>query len=172
MLNLSGILRYSLSAAAFGVAATLIWLAVRLARGKRRFEPCDVRRALTVFYLATLVQITALRLGLAPLRPLGNELKLVPLKTTRQELALGTWPFIYHTLGNLLWFVPLGLLMGWRRPQSPAWRALAAGALLSLAVEAVQFLLGTGVADVDDVLLNALGALLGRALYTLAARRR
>ena len=85
---------------------------------------------------------------------------------------MGAWPFIYHAIGNAAWFTPLGALLALRRPRRPAWIALAAGAALSLTVECAQLLLGTGIPDVDDVLYNALGALLGWLAARAARKRR
>ena len=69
------------------------------------------------------------------------------------------WYFIYLFFGNLIWFVPLGILTklwGLR-----LWQALLAGFLLSLSIETAQFVLGSGVSELDDLILNTLGALLG-----------
>ena len=53
-----------------------------------------------------------------------------------------------------------------------AWAALLAGAGLSAAIELMQYLLMTGVTDVDDVLMNVLGALTGWLLARLWRRLR
>ena len=130
-------------------------------------------RILSVFNIAALIQITVLRGGvdwagvLSASRP---EAQWALFKTTCATYGVGTWPFLYHVGGNLTWFVPLGLML--RR--NLARRALWAGLILSATIEALQWLLMTGIADVDDVLLNTLGALLGwmlaRLLSTLAPR--
>ena len=57
------------------------------------------------------------------------------------------------------------------RLRANGWRVLLAGAGLSLGIEIAQYLLGTGYADVDDVLLNALGALAGCGLLRRLRRR-
>ena len=54
-----------------------------------------------------------------------------------------------------------------RRLLIAAMVALLAGAGTSVCIELMQYLLMTGVTDVDDVLLNALGALLGWSLARL-----
>ena len=160
-MGLAGILRYTATALAFAAAAAGAFLAIR--RG--RLRPGDGRRLLLAAYLAALVEITALRLGLRAPRWLGGSLRLAPLLTTLEEARGGPWRLIYHVVGNMAWFMPLGMLLpGGKR------RCLAAGAGLSVAIEAVQFLLGTGVSDVDDVLFNALGALAGLALRRAASQ--
>ena len=44
---------------------------------------------------------------------------------------------------------------------------LAAGTVVSFALELTQFVLATGASDLDDILLNALGALLGWGVWRL-----
>ena len=76
----------------------------------------------------------------------------------------------YNIWGNLLGFVPLGILLPlaipffWRW-----WIMLPAGALVSLGYETVQLLTGLGVWDVDDLLLNTGGATAGYVLFVLGA---
>ncbi len=49
--------------------------------------------------------------------------------------------------------------------------AFAVGAFLSAFIEGMQWVLMTGMSDVDDVLLNATGALIGRLLAGLVTSR-
>ena len=152
----------------FALGCAALWALLRraLLRGERKARR-EALYALTVFYLAALVEIIALRFG----RPAARIApQLVPLRTTLQQWRAGAWPFVYHVVGNLIWFMPLGLLLPMLRP-SVRWRqALLVGAGLSLLVEGYQFLFGTGAPDVDDVLLNALGTLLGYGLSRLVRR--
>lgn len=165
-MELEGIARYSgTSLVAAGLAAAAC-LALRRVTGRGR----GARGVLLAAYLAALVQITALRLGLVEPHFLGGSLHSTPLATTLSEARSGAWPLVYHVVGNMIWFVPLGLMLPAPKGARGALRCLAAGAILSAAIEAAQYLLGTGVSDVDDVLLNALGALAGWGLGTLARR--
>ncbi|GAQ02491.1 antibiotic resistance protein VanZ [Companilactobacillus farciminis] len=41
------------------------------------------------------------------------------------------------------------------------------GAMISVSIEALQFVLNTGVTDIDDVIFNTLGAVVGYLLYFL-----
>lgn len=81
---------------------------------------------------------------------------------------------VVNTLGNLALFVPVGFLavLLWRTfsrpdPSRPAWHrrgvlwATCAGAVLSLGIEVAQFVFARGYTDVDDLILNTLGATLG-----------
>jgi glycopeptide antibiotics resistance protein len=74
--------------------------------------------------------------------------------------------------GNIVAFVPVGVLalLAVRRDRRRAWLvALAGGAALSAALEISQFGVGRS-ADIDDVILNAVGVGLGVAL-ACAGRR-
>jgi len=153
--------RYTLSAALFALAVSGLWLAARLLFVRRRWERRDWLRLAAVAYLAAVVQIIGLRLGLKPIRLLGGSIHLRPLQTTIRQWRKGRGAFLYHTAGNVAWFLPLGLLLPRMWPRCRWFHALLAGALLSFCVEACQYLLGTGMSDVDDILLNALGAWIG-----------
>ena len=69
--------------------------------------------------------------------------------------------FTYLFLGNLLWFAPAGVLV--RLRGGKLWQAALAGLGLSLCIEAMQFVLGSGVSELDDLILNTAGAALGFA---------
>lgn len=85
-------------------------------------------------------------------------------------------PRLSEILANVVLFVPLGLfgpLLLTRAASTTARsaRLLAAGLLMSVAMESLQYLLNTGrAADVDDVLTNVLGTLAGLALFAAANR--
>ena len=161
------IFRYSLHALGFGLAAGAVWLTGRLLIAHRPMDRRGWLVLLTVVYIAMVLEIIGLRLGLQAIRPLTRMPNLIPLRTTLAEWRLGRGAFIYHVFGNLLWFVPLGLLLPRLRPGCHWYHALVAGAALSMAMECLQLLLGTGMPDVDDMLLNASGALLGYGLFRL-----
>ena len=98
-------------------------------------------------------------------------LNLTPGATIRNYLRFGDDVLSARNLGlNVALFVPFGLgLALWRR-----WgvlRVVPVAVVLSVLVEGAQYLLPLGRAvDVDDVLLNTVGALLG-ALTVVVVRR-
>lgn len=79
--------------------------------------------------------------------------------------------FLRNFFGNLFLFFPLGVLVHWALPNrerstaiSVGWRQVALGAfLLSLSAESLQYFFRVGFFDVDDILLNMVGALIGYA---------
>ena len=161
-MSLTGILIYCLRAASFAAVVCALYALVCWLRG-RKLRP---GRLVALAYLAALVQITVIRGGVnwaQVLTATRNAPRLLPLRTTLEELCAGAWPLIYHVVGNLVWFVPLGALLR----KKNVLVALLAGVGASVCIELMQYLLMTGVTDVDDVLLNALGTLLGWALARL-----
>jgi glycopeptide antibiotics resistance protein len=93
----------------------------------------------------------------------------VPFKTILPYLrGHPTWrDALRNLLGNILLFLPLGFLLPllYRRI---SWKSvLGIAAALSLGIETLQLTLRAGIFDVDDLLLNALGALLGYLAFLL-----
>lgn len=155
-MNFKGIALYSGRALVFAAVICALYALLCLLR-KRKIR---LHRLIAIGYIAALIQITVLRGGVDWQKVLEGARtmpQLVPLKTTVGEAKSGLWPLVYHTAGNMGWFVPLGMLMRKKR-----WlHALMAGAILSAGIELMQYLLMTGMTDIDDVILNALGTLIG-----------
>ena len=71
---------------------------------------------------------------------------------------------------NVCLFIPLGGLLPcvFFNLRKGAWKTALLCLLLTLCIETVQFFIGR-VADMDDVICNAVGGVFGRALYTVCA---
>lgn len=104
-------------------------------------------------------------LSVINIRPLVETLKL--------QHAASHFDLWYQSLGNIAWFMPLGFGIPW---VSKHRRRLAGtvmfGLLTSLSIESLQFLLISGVADIDDVIFNVIGAIFGYSLYRLFHHRK
>ena len=73
-----------------------------------------------------------------------------------------------NPLLNIAMFLPLGVLLPLAAKSFRRWYwMLAAGAGTSFVIESLQYILGRGQADVDDLLCNTLGAMLGYCLCML-----
>jgi len=74
----------------------------------------------------------------------------------------------YNLLGNLLGFIPFGILLplaiSWFRP---AIRMFVAIIVLCLGFEMLQLYTGLGIFDVDDLILNTVGAVIGYLCFFL-----
>ncbi len=74
---------------------------------------------------------------------------------------------------NILLFVPLGLLFASRSCPWREWRqAIPAGFAVSVLVELLQYLTKTGIADIDDVLNNGTGFLVGYFFWLFMLSKR
>ena len=104
--------------------------------------------------------------------PTDNRPQLVPFKGILFELSRAPLETLVELFGNVLLFVPLGFLLPLLFPAMRRWwQALAVGAGVSLAIELYQLTWpGVRKADVNDVLMNTLGALLGLAALRVTER--
>lgn len=82
-----------------------------------------------------------------------------------RDWSSGGWPFIINFVGNIVAFLPMGLLPPLIRSRpTRLWQVLVFSFGLSLFIESCQFVSGRRVADIDDLILNTLGGYLGFVL--------
>jgi len=152
-----------LLATAIVVAGLAIWRSRRRPSGDA--WATSVRDGLTILAIAgplAIMLVPSGRLG-------GRSLDLIPLRSAWRQVtnSVDAEAAAVQIGGNVLLFVPFGLLAPMRWPALANFRrillaTLAFGALL----EGLQFAAGFGrVASVSDVLLYAVGGLLGYALF-------
>lgn len=193
--------------AIWGLFSVAFWLKSKKPFPKQDFAIVLLIKPLYVFYLASLFQITVIRKWEDFFHFANKELSLqsiqyIPFKTSLWALSMGTSSFIFHVLGNMACFIPLGFLSPFvfkngifqNDKQSNA-RALSKantqahfknkfqtnspqilqktlsvkniamlGASVSFSIEFLQWLFHSGVFDIDDIILNTLGTLLGYGL--------
>ena len=117
--------------------------------------------SLFVLYLAVLFGLTLVFFR-SPPRPLASRLNLVPLVGIVRFLRRGGWALVVNVLGNLAAMAPLGFLLPALSPRyDRAGRVALVSFCLSLAVELLQLASRQRIADVDNLLLNTAGGLLG-----------
>ncbi|MYX16102.1 VanZ family protein [Streptomyces sp. SID8374] len=130
----------------------------------------------------TLLFAHLLLVGWLTLRPLDvpwiTAANFEPLASIRADLALGPVEAARRIGGALVLLAPLGVLLpmaGGRVFVSP-WvsllRTVAAGALISLAIELGQTGVPGQVVDIDSVLLNTTGVVLAHLLVVPVCRAR
>lgn len=75
------------------------------------------------------------------------------------------WLLLINVVGNVLVFVPLGIGLAGLWYKGNGWqtfrRAVLGGFLLSLTIEMMQLAIPSRATDVDDLVFNTLGAILG-----------
>ena len=100
---------------------------------------------------------------------------MVPFKTIKlmQNDRLSEEYRTDNIFGNIVGFIPLGILfpllfVGLRR----LWRTTLMVFLVSLGFEVTQLVTGIGIFDVDDLILNVTGGIIGYLLIILFIRKK
>jgi putative teicoplanin resistance protein len=68
-------------------------------------------------------------------------------------------------LYNVVMFVPFGIIYCYYQKTFSIYKAIGLSFLTTFSIEAAQFILKTGVVDIDDLIVNTIGSLLGIFLY-------
>jgi glycopeptide antibiotics resistance protein len=98
----------------------------------------------------------------------NGEANFVPFKTISPYL-FGYKGLIIagiNLVGNVALLVPVGLLVPFVFPKLTWQRSLAIGVAAGFVIEVMQVVLNVGIFDIDDVILNALGVMIGYLLST------
>lgn len=134
---------------------------------KRRWK--GILWVIFLLYIGVLLRITVFRssFGSYPLCSHG-QIELVPFVGLIQIFHNSVGMFLYLFVGNLVCFVPLGVLLPVLTKARNA--TILWGLGLSLYIEVSQYVFGTGVSEVEDLILNTAGTGMGYLIY-LGGRR-
>ena len=107
----------------------------------------------------------------------GYAYNLVPLKEItryfRYYRTLGMPLFLINIVGNMVAFMPFGFFLPIISRRSRKWyNTVSSGLIFSLILETLQLIFKVGSFDVDDMLLNTVGAGLGFLVYRTVQRTR
>ncbi|OPX46269.1 VanZ like family protein [Ruminiclostridium hungatei] len=97
-------------------------------------------------------------------------INLIPFSTIMQYLTgyMTTRSVIINLLGNIIAFMPMGFLLPLAFTSVRSFRRVLIISCLSTAlVEITQYLTRSGISDIDDILLNVVGGILGYFLFKL-----
>lgn len=96
-----------------------------------------------------------------------NIVRLTPLVSTLEFVQKSVlWQnIVINILGNIIMFIPFGFL-GWCYPKYQNLRILLLDFIVAITiVESMQYFTRLGVFDIDDILLNTFGVILGYLGY-------
>lgn len=93
----------------------------------------------------------------------SSGMNLVPFEEILRY-DVGTKMFNYNVLGNIFIFLPFGFLIGIYVNPKKIWPVLVTTLFTSIVVEFVQLKIGRSF-DIDDIILNVIGGLVGYLLY-------
>ncbi|MDW2796872.1 VanZ family protein [Clostridium boliviensis] len=97
---------------------------------------------------------------------------LVPFKEIRRFIVyrhvVGFWSFLLNIVGNIAGFMPFGFFLPViSRRSRRFFNTMLLSLLFSLCIETTQLIFKVGSFDVDDMILNSLGGMLGYLLYKI-----
>ncbi|ADL04200.1 VanZ family protein [Lacrimispora saccharolytica] len=97
---------------------------------------------------------------------------LTPFKEIRRFIVyrhvVGWESFLLNIVGNIVGFMPCGFFLPVISRRSRRWfNTVLLSFLFSLCIETIQLVFKVGSFDVDDMILNTLGGILGYILYKI-----
>ena len=101
--------------------------------------------------------------------------QFIPFRTIieyiKQAQAITDW-FVKNLACNIIMFMPYGFLYPFtgKIRKSLFRRTITAACLTSVGIEIFQYVSAFGCCDIDDVILNTFGAVLGFGIYTLVIK--
>lgn len=103
----------------------------------------------------------------------GNEGRTValmrPFRGLSEAINERSFEPLVHSFLNILMFVPFGYLIPCVNPRhlSKMGFSMLGGIVSSALIESIQLLTGLGCCDIDDIIANSVGAIIGYGLYQL-----
>ncbi|NBK99487.1 MAG: VanZ family protein [Erysipelotrichia bacterium] len=131
-----------------------------------------LRLGFFLLYLYMLLYVTVFRGGL--FQGSYRAINLLPfdeLLTSSYYQAIvvgkisGFIMFSYNVFGNIIWFIPFGVLLCTYLKTVKLQKVIIYSLLLSLSIEIMQFCFYTGVSDIDDIIFNVIGGICGYLIY-------
>lgn len=90
-------------------------------------------------------------------------INLIPFKEMLRY-SFGSLGFIKNTIGNIVLFIPYGFFCFYYTKEKRISIGIIISLIASFFIEFVQYLIGRSF-DIDDIILNVLGAILGFLIY-------
>lgn len=143
-----------LSAMCIGIVLLLAW---RRRRAGRYIAGLFLVEYSFLLYCSTVIYRKALK---------ERGCDLMPFWSYRAIMD-GKEQYLAENIMNVVVFVPIGLFLGLAMRGRNIWAALLVGAGLSIGIEVMQFVFKKGFAEVDDVMHNTLGCLIGYGMILL-----
>lgn len=97
---------------------------------------------------------------------------LTPLSSFRRLETQFTPQELFQIIGNLFMLSPLGYILRFIIRTGGYWKSTLIGLLFSVCIELSQYTLTVGTTEIDDVILNTTGCLLGYAVARLLFKKK
>lgn len=92
-----------------------------------------------------------------------SSFNIIPFKEMFRY-QFGSKLFIKNVVGNMLMFIPYGFFISYILKEKSPWSIISLSIFASFTIEITQYRIGR-VFDIDDILLNLIGGLLGYIIY-------
>ena len=137
----------------------------------RKRVPPAKQLAYFLFGACVLIVLSAtVIVGASKTSAADRSLNLVPFRVFQETWGMPKPKKIAQTAANVVMFVPLGFLLPVAFPKMRnLWKVTLTLALLSFAIEFTQYFTGRS-ADIDDLMLNTLGGLLGCLFFFVVSK--
>ena len=155
---------------AMGIACMAIFYAPVCFLLRKRVPPkkqiaCFLLGACIIMVLAATVVV-----GAAGTAAADRSLNLVPFRVFQETWGMPRPKKIAQTIANVVMFIPLGFMLPIAfRGMRYFWKTALSLTLFSLAIEITQYFTGRS-ADVDDLILNASGGILGCLAFFIMSK--
>ncbi len=156
---------------------SIIWCLVRLVCAIKN-KRVNYKRELQLLLVYICIIVVA-RFTFFPFSTVNGKIQLLIFESTKVfPLRINWIPLInlldypstsdilINLIGNITMFIPLGIV--WPsvyKDLNKHWKILLAGIVFSLVIEILQLPFYDRVSDIDDLLLNSLGFIIGYLLY-------
>ena len=102
-------------------------------------------------------------------------INIIPFKTIEGFLdriansTINTNIVVTNLFANLLMFIPMGMALSvlFKKYFDKLWKLTVFSIILVLFIEIIQFLTFTGSADIDDLILNVIGTIIGYGIIKI-----
>lgn len=126
---------------------------------KIRHQLQPIPLVLFFLYLAALLSVTLfVRIG-----SVQTDIQMEPFHKFREAMNTQKWEILQHNYQNVILFIPMGVLIPLinRHYFQKFSYAFFAGMIVSACIETIQYLFQLGTCDIDDIIANTLGAVVG-----------
>lgn len=128
-----------------------------------------------IFYILCLIKLTILPMRVTPIEEMNFDFsyyyQIVPFKTITQVIKYNTWNV--QLLGNILLLLPLPIFIGFIKKKASFVNLFFIGFITSISIECIQLFIDiltkfpNKLADIDDIILNSVGSLIGAIIITI-----
>lgn len=127
-----------------------------------------------IVYLVILYYFTIGKSPAGPVNVSTRIVNLIPFRTIAEYIS-----FIVHgggkrniailnLAGNILLTIPLAVYIAYFiRPFRKLWKVVCVSLAVIIAIELTEYITGRGTLDIDDVILNLVGAIIGYGFWKL-----